>query len=171
MNYLVSFFIFCLVLFLYLHIYYQLKTSNDLEVFTIQNPLWAVRLLAGDAGLSQDPCRALRPTGHVRLPSLEQPGGAAGGARLQERDQDLPGAERARSQDGARAAADALGVAAALGLGRRQERADGRAQVRQHITVDSRHITINSRHLTIHSRHITINSRHICTKEGIFAVT
>ena len=38
MNYLVSFFIFCLVLFLYLHIYYQLKTSNDLEVFTIQNP-------------------------------------------------------------------------------------------------------------------------------------
>ena len=38
MNYLFSFFIFCLVLFLYLHIYYQLKTSNDLEVFTIQNP-------------------------------------------------------------------------------------------------------------------------------------
>ena len=38
MNYLISFFIFCLVLFLYLHIYYQLKTSNDLEVFTIQNP-------------------------------------------------------------------------------------------------------------------------------------
>ncbi len=38
MNYLLSIFIFCLVLFLYLHIYYQLKTSNDLEVFTIQNP-------------------------------------------------------------------------------------------------------------------------------------
>ena len=38
MNYLISFFIFSLVLFLYLHIYYQLKTSNDLEVFTIKNP-------------------------------------------------------------------------------------------------------------------------------------
>ena len=38
MNYLLTFFIFCLVLFLYLHIYYQLKTSNDLEIYTVENP-------------------------------------------------------------------------------------------------------------------------------------
>lgn len=30
--------IFCLVLFLYLHLLYHLKTSNDLEVYTIDNP-------------------------------------------------------------------------------------------------------------------------------------
>ena len=31
-------FIFCIVLFLYIHIYAQIKTSNDLEVFEIDNP-------------------------------------------------------------------------------------------------------------------------------------
>lgn len=30
--------IFCIVLFLYLHIQYHLKTSNDLEIYTIDNP-------------------------------------------------------------------------------------------------------------------------------------
>ena len=30
--------IFCITLFLYLHIYYQLKTSNDLEIYEIENP-------------------------------------------------------------------------------------------------------------------------------------
>lgn len=30
--------IFCLVLFLYLHIYFQLKTSDDLEIYEIDNP-------------------------------------------------------------------------------------------------------------------------------------
>jgi hypothetical protein len=30
--------IFCLVLFLYLHVYFQLKTSNDLEIYEIDNP-------------------------------------------------------------------------------------------------------------------------------------
>jgi len=30
--------IFCIMLFLYLHIQYHLKTSNDLEIFTIDNP-------------------------------------------------------------------------------------------------------------------------------------
>ena len=30
--------IFCIVLFLYLHIYFQLKTSNDLEVYEIEQP-------------------------------------------------------------------------------------------------------------------------------------
>ena len=38
MNYFIAIFIFCLVLFLYLHVYYHLKTSNDLEVYTIERP-------------------------------------------------------------------------------------------------------------------------------------
>ena len=38
MNYFIAIFIFCVVLFLYLHIYYHLKTSNDLEVYTIEQP-------------------------------------------------------------------------------------------------------------------------------------
>jgi hypothetical protein len=38
MNYFLAIFIFCIVLFLYLHIYYHLKTSSDLEVYTIEQP-------------------------------------------------------------------------------------------------------------------------------------
>ena len=38
MKYLIAIFIFCLVLFLYLHIQYHLKTSNELEVYTIEHP-------------------------------------------------------------------------------------------------------------------------------------
>ena len=38
MKYLLAIFIFCVVLFLYLHIHYHLKTSNELEVYTIENP-------------------------------------------------------------------------------------------------------------------------------------
>ena len=38
MNYFIAIFVFCVVLFLYLHIYYHLKTSNDLEVYTIEKP-------------------------------------------------------------------------------------------------------------------------------------
>ena len=38
MNYLIVFLIFCMVLFFYLHIYFHLKTSNDLEVYTIERP-------------------------------------------------------------------------------------------------------------------------------------
>jgi len=34
---LITFFVFCLVLFLYLHIYYHLKTSDDLEVYEIDD--------------------------------------------------------------------------------------------------------------------------------------
>ena len=37
-KYFITFFIFCIVLFLYLHINYHLKTSNDLEIFTIERP-------------------------------------------------------------------------------------------------------------------------------------
>ena len=37
-KYFVAIFIFCLVLFLYLHIQYHLKTSDDLEVYTIERP-------------------------------------------------------------------------------------------------------------------------------------
>ena len=33
----IAFFIFCLVLFIYLHIHFHLKTSNDLEVYEIEN--------------------------------------------------------------------------------------------------------------------------------------
>lgn len=39
MEIIISFFIFCLVLFLYLHIQYHLKTSSDLEIFVIDEPL------------------------------------------------------------------------------------------------------------------------------------
>ena len=38
MNYFMAIFVFCVVLFLYLHIYYHLKTSEDLEVYTIERP-------------------------------------------------------------------------------------------------------------------------------------
>ena len=38
LKYFIAIFIFCLVLFLYLHIQYHLKTSNDLEVYTIERP-------------------------------------------------------------------------------------------------------------------------------------
>ena len=38
MKYLITIFIFCIVLFLYLHIQYHLKTSNDLEIYTIEQP-------------------------------------------------------------------------------------------------------------------------------------
>ena len=38
MNYFLSIFIFCVILFLYLHIIFQLKTSNDLEIYTIDKP-------------------------------------------------------------------------------------------------------------------------------------
>ena len=38
MKYFIAVFIFCVVLFLYLHIQYHLKTSEDLEVYTIERP-------------------------------------------------------------------------------------------------------------------------------------
>ena len=38
MKYLIGILIFCLVLFFYFHIYFHLKTSNDLEVYTIERP-------------------------------------------------------------------------------------------------------------------------------------
>ena len=38
MNIVIGFLIFCIVLFFYLHIYFHLKTSNDLEVFEIEQP-------------------------------------------------------------------------------------------------------------------------------------
>lgn len=38
MKYIITVFIFCIVLFLYLHVYFHLKTSNDLEVYTIEKP-------------------------------------------------------------------------------------------------------------------------------------
>ena len=38
MNYLFNIFIFAIVLFLYIHIQFQLKTSNDLEVYNIEKP-------------------------------------------------------------------------------------------------------------------------------------
>ena len=38
LKYFIAIFIFCLVLFLYLHIQYHLKTSNDLEVYTLEKP-------------------------------------------------------------------------------------------------------------------------------------
>jgi len=38
MKHFITIFIFCVVLFLYLHIHHQLKTSNDLEVYTIERP-------------------------------------------------------------------------------------------------------------------------------------
>jgi hypothetical protein len=38
MNYFITIIVFCVVFLLYLHIYYHLKTSNDLEVYTIEKP-------------------------------------------------------------------------------------------------------------------------------------
>ena len=38
MKIIIALVIFCLVLFIYLHLHYQLKTSNDLEVYHIENP-------------------------------------------------------------------------------------------------------------------------------------
>ncbi len=38
LKYFIAIFIFCVCLFLYLHIQYHLKTSNDLEVYTIERP-------------------------------------------------------------------------------------------------------------------------------------
>ena len=35
---LIALLIFCLVLFIYLHVYFHLKTSNDLEVYEIEQP-------------------------------------------------------------------------------------------------------------------------------------
>ena len=37
MDYLITIMVFCLILFLYLHIYYHLKTSDDLEVYTLKS--------------------------------------------------------------------------------------------------------------------------------------
>ncbi len=37
-EYFVGIFIFCVVLFLYLHIIYHLKTSDDLEIYTVESP-------------------------------------------------------------------------------------------------------------------------------------
>jgi hypothetical protein len=37
LNWIISIFIFCLVLFIYLHIYFHLKTSNDLEIYEIED--------------------------------------------------------------------------------------------------------------------------------------
>ena len=34
----ISIFVFCLVLFLYIHVYFHLKQSNDLEVYEIDQP-------------------------------------------------------------------------------------------------------------------------------------
>ena len=38
MKYLFELCIFTIILFLYLHIFYQIKTSNDLEVYSIDEP-------------------------------------------------------------------------------------------------------------------------------------
>ncbi len=38
MDILINLFIFCLILFLYIHVYYNIKTSNYLEVYEIDNP-------------------------------------------------------------------------------------------------------------------------------------
>ena len=37
LNWIIAIFIFCLVLFIYLHINFHLKTSNDLEIYEIDN--------------------------------------------------------------------------------------------------------------------------------------
>jgi len=37
LNWIISIFIFCLVLFIYLHIHFHFKTSNDLEIYEIDN--------------------------------------------------------------------------------------------------------------------------------------
>ena len=38
MNIINVIFIFCIILFFYLHIYFHLKTSNDLEIYEIDKP-------------------------------------------------------------------------------------------------------------------------------------
>ena len=38
MKIIIGFFIFCLVLFIYLHIQFHLKTSNDLEMYEVEQP-------------------------------------------------------------------------------------------------------------------------------------
>ena len=38
MEWLIGLFVFCLVLFIYLHVTFQLRTSNDLEVYEIDEP-------------------------------------------------------------------------------------------------------------------------------------
>ena len=38
MKTIINIFIFCLILFIYLHIQYHLKTSNDLEIYEIEQP-------------------------------------------------------------------------------------------------------------------------------------
>ena len=38
MDYLITIFVFCLILFFYLHVYHHLKTSDDLEVYTLNSP-------------------------------------------------------------------------------------------------------------------------------------
>jgi len=44
MNYFLFIIIFCIVLFIYIHINYQLSTSNDLEIFELENP-WSKEIL------------------------------------------------------------------------------------------------------------------------------
>ena len=38
MQFLVGVLVFCIVLFIYLHVNYHLKTSDDLEVFEVEQP-------------------------------------------------------------------------------------------------------------------------------------
>jgi len=38
MNTILAIFVFCIVLFIYLHIYYHLKKCDDLEIYEIQQP-------------------------------------------------------------------------------------------------------------------------------------
>ena len=38
MNIIITIAVFCMVLFIYLHIYFQLNTSNDLELYEIEKP-------------------------------------------------------------------------------------------------------------------------------------
>ena len=38
MKNIVAFLIFCLILFFYLHIFYHIKTSDDLEIYEIDEP-------------------------------------------------------------------------------------------------------------------------------------
>ena len=38
MNIIIKTLVFCIVLFIYLHIFFQLKTSNDLEIYEIEQP-------------------------------------------------------------------------------------------------------------------------------------
>ena len=44
MNYFLFIITFCIVLFIYIHINYQLSTSNDLEIFELENP-WSKEIL------------------------------------------------------------------------------------------------------------------------------